>query len=158
MHNAMETDQKWMARALELAAAADLADEVPVGAVLVCEDQIIAEARNDREAVACATRHGELIAIQEACKKLGRWRLNGCTLYVTLEPCLMCAGAIVQARIDRVVIGARDPKAGAVFSLYQVLNDSRLNHRPDVVEGVLASASSELLKSFFQRRRQQNKG
>lgn len=158
MHNKSETDQKWMARALELAAEAAAANEVPVGAVITCDGALIAEARNDKEAIACPTCHAEINVIRAACKKLGRWRLNGCTLFVTLEPCLMCAGAIVQARLDRVVIGARDPKAGAVFSLYEVLADPRLNHRPEVTEGVAAKESSDLLQSFFRRRREEAKG
>ena len=143
-----------MQRALELARQAALKGEVPVGALLVCENSIITEAYNERESKPSALAHAEITALEDGCRKLGRWRLTGCTLYVTLEPCVMCAGAVVQARVDRVVYGARDPKAGAVESLYQVLADPRLNHRPEVVGGVLAEECGRLLSDFFKSRRQ----
>lgn len=146
-------DLKYMARALELAKDAALLDEVPVGAVVVHEGQIVAEAFNLREREAVATRHAELMAIEMACRKLGRWRLTGCTIYVTLEPCLMCAGAIINSRIDRVVFGAVDPKAGAVQSLYSVLADPRLNHRPQVDSGLMAEECGRILSDFFRMKR-----
>ena len=147
------TDEQWMLKALELARKAALADEVPVGVLIVQAGEIIAESYNLRESKAQATAHAEVLAIEAACQKLGRWRLNGCTMYVTLEPCVMCAGALVQSRIDRVVYGAVDPKGGAVESLYQVLSDARLNHQPVVVGGVLAEECGSLLKDFFRAKR-----
>ena len=146
-------DSFYMQRALELAQEAAQRGEVPVGAVVVYDSRIVAEAYNERESRPSALAHAELTAIARACEALGRWRLSGCTLYVTLEPCVMCAGGIVQARVDRVVFGARDPKAGAVESLYQVLADSRLNHRPQVTSGILATECGKLLSDFFKARR-----
>lgn len=148
-----DNDFNFMRHALELAAQAAEAGEVPVGAVVVHDNQVIAEAYNERETRPSALAHAEILALERATEKLGRWRLSGCTLYVTLEPCVMCAGALVQARVDRVVYGATDPKGGAVESLYQVLADSRLNHRPDVKAGVLAPECGTLLSDFFKRRR-----
>lgn len=146
-------DIGYMRQALALASRAAALGEVPVGAVVVCEGQVISEAYNERERLPSALAHAELTALARACEKLGRWRLSGCTLYVTLEPCVMCAGALVQARVDRVVYGARDPKAGAVESLYQVLSDARLNHRPAVVGGVLSDECGTVLSAFFRERR-----
>ena len=146
-------DTDYMRQALSLAARAADSGEVPVGAVIVHENVVIAEAYNEREILASALAHAELTAVARACKQLGRWRLSGCTLYVTLEPCVMCAGALVQARVDRVVYGARDPKGGAVESLYSVLSDARLNHRPVVVGGVLAEECGQVLSAFFAARR-----
>ncbi|MCX6108658.1 MAG: tRNA adenosine(34) deaminase TadA [Proteobacteria bacterium] len=143
-----------MAMALDLARQAALRGEVPVGAVIVKDGQLIASGANAREEFQDALRHAEIDAIGAACKQLGAWRLSGCTLYVTLEPCLMCAGAVHQARIDRVVFGAFDPKAGAMGSLYQVHADVRLNHRLPVTAGVLATECGEVLKAFFRARRQ----
>lgn len=142
-----------MRRALELAALAADKGEVPVGALIVFDNQIITEAYNERETRPSALAHAELTVLAEACAKLNRWRLTGCTLYVTLEPCVMCAGALVQARVARVVYGARDPKAGAVESLYEVLSDARLNHRPEVTGGVLGAECGQVLSAFFQARR-----
>ena len=150
-------DIDYMRQALKLATQAGELGEVPVGAVLVHENQVIAEAYNLRESRPSALAHAELMVLQTGCEKLGRWRLTGCTLYVTLEPCVMCAGALVNARVDRVVYGARDPKAGAVESLYQVLGDQRLNHRPVVEGGVLGDECGKLLSDFFRVRREQNK-
>jgi tRNA(adenine34) deaminase len=147
------SDVNFMRQALELAARAADAGEVPVGAVIVNESGVIAEAYNERESLPSALAHAELTAVRVACEKLGRWRLSGCTLYVTLEPCVMCAGALVNSRIDRVVYGARDPKAGAVESLYQILGDVRLNHRPVVIGGVLADECGAILSAFFKSRR-----
>jgi tRNA(adenine34) deaminase len=142
-----------MRKALELAAVAASKGEVPVGCVVVFDNQVIAEAYNERELKPSALAHAEISAIEKATSQLGRWRLTGCTLYVTLEPCVMCAGALVQARVDRVVYGAKDPKAGAVESLYQILGDARLNHRPEVISGVLAEDCGRLLSEFFRVRR-----
>lgn len=150
-------DVNYMRYALRLAEQAAALGEVPVGALVVCENAVITEAYNEREALPSALAHAELTALRLACEKLGRWRLSGCTLYVTLEPCVMCAGALVQARVDRVVYGARDPKAGAVESLYQVLSDTRLNHRPEVQGGVLAEECGRALSSFFEERRSKSK-
>ncbi len=146
-------DEKYMARALELAFDAARLDEVPVGAVVVHNGRIVGEAFNLREQEAVATKHAELMAIEAACKRLGAWRLSDCILYVTLEPCLMCAGAIINSRINRVVYGARDPKAGAVESLYKVLNDKRLNHRPEVQSGLLEKECGQILSEFFRAKR-----
>lgn len=145
--------EKFMQRALELARHAASVGEVPVGAVVVSEGKIVAEAANQREASLIATHHAEILVIERACQALGRWRLNDCRLYVTLEPCVMCAGAIVHARLEEVVFGARDPKAGAVGSLFNVLADQRMNHRPSVVEGILARECGQILSDFFKERR-----
>lgn len=145
--------QPFMARTIELARQAGAAGEVPIGAVVVCNGEIIAEAANAREASGIATHHAEVMVIDAACKKLGRWRLNDCDLYVTLEPCTMCAGAIVLARFRTVVFGAMDAKAGAVGSLYNVLTDKRLNHQPEVIAGVCAADCGKLLSDFFKARR-----
>src|SRR6187399_2934966 len=123
----------FMRMAIAEAEAALSEEEVPVGAVIVHEDQVVAAAHNQREQLRDPTAHAEMIAITQAAESLGSWRLEGCTLYVTLEPCPMCAGAILQARIPEVVYGAPDPKAGAVQTLYQLLSDPRLNHRPQTV-------------------------
>jgi len=139
--------------ALAQAESAAAIDEVPVGAVVVCDDRVLAAARNEREALRDPTAHAEMIAITQAASALGSWRLDGCTLYVTLEPCPMCAGAIVQARIPRLVYGAADPKAGAVRSLFRLCDDLRLNHRAEITEGVLAERCGRLLSEFFQRQR-----
>jgi tRNA(adenine34) deaminase len=146
--------ERFMRRALALAEEAAEAGEAPVGAVIVREGTIIAEARNQREELRDPTAHAEMIAITQAAAALGSWRLEGCTLYVTLEPCPMCAGAIVQARIPQLVYGASDPKAGAVRSLYQLATDARLNHRCEIIEGVLAAPCGAVLTEFFRQRRQ----
>ena len=142
-----------MRHALELARQAAENGEVPVGAILVSGDVRIAEASNLREQCGNPIAHAEMLAIQAASEKIGNWRFTDTTLYVTLEPCPMCAGAIVLARIPKVVYGATDPKSGAAGTLYNILQDERLNHRVEVVSGVLAEESSALLKSFFQQRR-----
>ena len=143
--------------ALDEAAAALAEEEVPVGAVIVHEDRIIASAHNQREQLRDPTAHAEMIAITQAAETLGSWRLDGCTLYVTLEPCPMCAGAILQARIPTVVYGATDPKGGAVHTLYQLLSDPRLNHRVQTVGGVLLGPCGEILSRFFQAQRRLGK-
>ena len=147
----------WMRRALRLAQQAAEEGEVPVGALVLQGDRVIAEAWNQREQLRDPTAHAEMIAITQAAEAAGTWRLEGCTLYVTLEPCPMCAGAIVQARIPTVVFGATDPKAGAVVSLYRLLQDERLNHRCDVVGGILAEPCGRILTEFFQRQRAMGK-
>lgn len=143
--------------ALAEAASAAQKQEVPIGAIVVLGGEVISSAHNLKETKTQAIAHAEILAIEAACRKLGRWRLNDCTIFVTLEPCLMCAGAIIQSRIGRVVYGCRDLKAGAVSSLYNTLNDERLNHRPEVVSGVREAACSEVLKSFFSRLRRNSK-
>jgi len=142
-----------MTLALAQAEAALVEDEVPVGAVIVQGDSLLAAAHNGREQLRDPTAHAEMIAITQAAAALGSWRLEGCTLYVTLEPCPMCAGAILQARIPRVVYGADDPKAGAVHSLFQLLGDPRLNHRAEVLGGVLAEPCGKILSNFFSQKR-----
>ncbi len=147
----------FMQLALQEAEYALAENEVPVGAVIVHEGRIIAAAHNQREQLRDPTAHAEMIAITQAAALRGSWRLDGCTLYVTLEPCPMCAGAIVQARIPTVVYGAADPKAGAVQTLYRLLDDPRLNHRAQIVSGVLAEACGQVLTRFFQQQRQLGK-
>ncbi len=145
------SDEEFMKMALEEAEKAASMGEVPIGAVIVHEGQVIARGFNRKETSPSALHHAEILAISEATQKLGRWRLTGCTMYVTLEPCLMCAGALVQARLDRVVFGALDAKAGAVQSLYQALSDVRLNHRPEILGEVYAEPCSKILKRFFEK-------
>jgi tRNA(adenine34) deaminase len=146
-----------MRLALREAEAAAAEDEVPIGAVILRGGQVIASAHNQREQLRDPTAHAEMIAITQAAGVLGDWRLEGCTLYVTLEPCPMCAGAIVLARIPRVVYGAADPKAGAAQSLFQLLSDARLNHRAEVTAGVLAEECGKLLSRFFEQKRREGK-
>ena len=145
---------RWMRLALEEARAAAEEDEVPVGAVVVAAGRVIASAHNQRERLGDPTAHAEMIALTQAAAAVGSWRLEQCTLYVTLEPCPMCAGAIVQARVPRVVWGAADPKAGAVESLYRLFEDPRLNHRVDHVGRVLADECGRILSDFFRGKRQ----
>lgn len=152
-----EKDRKFMQLALEEAQKAAVLGEVPIGAVLVFEGEIIARAHNLRETTQNATTHAELMVIQEACAKIGSWRLEETTLYVTLEPCPMCAGAILQSRVPRVVYGARDMKAGCVDSLYRLLNDNRFNHECEVTEGVLAEECGQILTDFFRALRERKK-
>ncbi len=149
--------EHFMKLALVEAEAALAEDEVPVGAVIVHGDRVIASAHNQREQLRDPTAHAEMIAITQAAEALGSWRLEGCTLYVTLEPCPMCAGAILQARVDVLVFGAPDPKAGAVQTLYELLNDSRLNHRTQTAGGVLLEECGGILTRFFQSQRRLGK-
>ncbi|MFC3545529.1 MULTISPECIES: nucleoside deaminase [Nonomuraea] len=143
-----------MRQALAEAAAAGERGEVPVGAVVLGPSgEVLAAAGNDRESAADPTGHAEVLALRAAARRRGAWRLDGCTLVVTLEPCTMCAGAAVLARVDRIVYGAVDEKGGAVGSLWDVVRDRRLNHRPEVVMGVLAEESAAVLKKFFGTRR-----
>ncbi len=148
-----KTDEYWMEHALALAKNAESLGEVPIGCVIVKDGEIVSEAHNLRETSQRAVAHAELLAIDEACRKLNSWRLVGCTLYVTLEPCVMCAGAIVLARLDRVVFGAFDPKGGCAGSLLNLLKEQRFNHRPEVVSGVKQEECGELLRSFFRKLR-----
>ncbi len=150
-------DKQWMAQALVLAQKAASQGEVPVGALIVKDGQVISQGLNCRESQANPLGHAELIAIEEAAKKLGAWRLIDCTLYVTLEPCVMCAGALVQSRVSRVVIGALDPKGGGLCSLYQIGSDTRLNHQFEITQGVSEKECSEILTEFFKKRRMENK-
>jgi tRNA(adenine34) deaminase len=149
--------ETYMRLALTEAQRAFEEDEAPIGAVIVHEDRVIAAAHNQREQLHDPTAHAEMIAITQAAEARESWRLDGCTLYVTLEPCPMCAGAIVQARITTVVYGAADPKAGAVRSLYNLLDDPRLNHRCQIVPGVLAGPCGQILSQFFQQQRRLGK-
>lgn len=142
-----------MEEALALARRAGQEGDVPVGAVVVYEGRVVGRGLNRREAWGDPTAHAEMLAIREAAAARGGWRLSGCDLYVTLEPCAMCAGAVVLARIDRVVFGAADPKSGAAGSLMNLLQDPRLNHQADVVAGVMAEESGALLRDFFRARR-----
>ena len=147
-----------MEMALEEAGLAASEDEVPVGAVIVERARgIIARAHNQRERLNDPTAHAEMIAITQAAQALGTWRLDNCVLYVTLEPCPMCAGAVVQARLPRVVYGCPDPKAGACDTLYRITADPRLNHRAEVVAGVLADRCAAVLSAFFRQRRAEGK-
>jgi len=149
--SAMERDSAMMRRAIELAKEAAAIDEVPVGALVyeTATGRVLGEGFNRREVDEDPTAHAELIAIREAARAIGDWRLNHCTLVVTLEPCAMCAGLIVNARVGRLVYGADDPRAGAVRTLYQIVTDDRLNHRAEVVGGVMAVECAGLLKGFF---------
>lgn len=155
----MSQDEFWMRKALELARQAGQKDEVPVGAILVAADgkTVLAKGMNRREEWTTPLGHAELITLHRAAKKQASWRLVDSTLYVTLEPCLMCAGALVQARVKRVVFGALDPKAGAVHSLYKVLEDPRLNHRCEVEGGLLAGECGQILKDYFKEKREKKK-
>lgn len=152
----MTKDEFYMGKAIEEAKIAYAVGEIPIGAVIIYKKRAIARAYNLRESLPCATAHAELLAIEKACRALGRWRLTGCTLYVTTEPCPMCAGAIVNSRLDRVVYGCADPKAGAVRSLFQLVDSPSLNHRAAVTAGVRAEECAALLKKFFKERRQKD--
>ena len=145
-------DEQLMREAISLAKAAEEIDEVPVGAVAVRDGKIIATAFNTRESSKCATHHAEILAIERACAALGGWRLPGVTLYVTMEPCAMCAGAIINARIERVVYGAKDLRFGAFGSAVD-LNEVGLNHKPEVVGGVLGDECRDILSAYFKRKR-----
>jgi tRNA(adenine34) deaminase len=146
-------DAHWMAEALAEAEHATAHGDVPVGAVVVVGGEVVGRGHNRREVDRDPTAHAEILALREAAATIGDWRLAGATLYVTLEPCVMCAGAIVLARIDRLVFGADDPKAGAVGALYDIPRDPRLNHQVEVVRGVAEHASAALLRAFFATRR-----
>ncbi len=149
-------DEKFMRVAIDAAKIAEENGDVPIGAVIVYKEQIIGKAYNQRQQLQDPTAHAEIIALTQAAAALENWHLNGCTMYVTLEPCPMCAGALVLARMDRLVYGCDDPKTGAVKSLYNIVQDGRLNHRLEVTSGVLADECTQLLQQFFQNRRGQN--
>lgn len=144
-----EKDLEYMQLALERAKLAPALGEVPIGAVLVLDGQVLAQVHNFREVWQDPTAHAEVVAIREAATKLGSWRLTGTTLYVTVEPCSMCAGAIIQSRVSRLVFGTKDPKAGACGSVFNLPDERRLNHRVQVVGGVLERESQELVQAFF---------
>jgi len=149
----LEQDQKFMQVAFDEAESAKALGEVPIGAVIVFEDEIIGRGRNLRETSNDPTTHAEMVAIRQAAEHVGHWRLLDCTLYVTLEPCVMCMGAIILARIPRLVYACRDPKAGAVGSIYDFAQDERFNHKVEVTEGVLGAKCSQLLSGFFRELR-----
>ncbi|MDA1016586.1 MAG: tRNA adenosine(34) deaminase TadA [Planctomycetota bacterium] len=155
--NPLQPHDRWMYAALQQAREAFDVDEVPVGAVIIHEGRVIAEAFNQRESLNDPTAHAEMIAITQAAETLGSWRLLDCALYVTLEPCPMCAGAIVQARIPTLIYGTTDTKAGACHTLYQITNDIRLNHQASVIGGVLADECRGLLQEFFAIQRAKGK-
>jgi tRNA(adenine34) deaminase len=152
----MQTDEFYMEAAIAEALVAESIDEVPVGAVIVRDGEIIASAHNTREQTKCATHHAEILAIEEACRKMGGWRLPGVTLYVTMEPCAMCAGAIINARVPRVVFGTRDIRFGAFGSLID-LSAVALNHKPEVVGGVLEEETRDILTQYFRKKRSKAK-
>ena len=152
-HAADALDEQYMRLALEEARAAAAEGEVPIGAVVVCDGEVVARAHNRREVDHDPSAHAEFAAMVLASRALGRWRLTGCTVYVTLEPCLMCAGLMINARIDRCVFGAHDPKGGALGTLYDVSHDERLNHEFEVEGGVLADECAQELRTFFRARR-----
>lgn len=153
----LNQDEKYMYMAIMEAKKAREIGEVPIGAVIVFENEIIATGYNVRETTQSTLAHAELVAIKEANKKIGSWRLEDCTLYVTLEPCPMCAGAIIQSRIKRVVYGAKDPKAGCAGTLMNLLDENRFNHQAELITGVLEEECSSLLTSFFRELRKQKK-
>ncbi len=148
-----DADRRYMRMALDQAVLGQALGEVPIGAVVILDGQVVAQAHNLREAWQDPTAHAEVVAIREAANRLGTWRLTGATLYVTLEPCSMCAGAMILARIGRLVFGAMDPKAGACGSMFNIPEDRRLNHRIEVSSGVMEPESQALLQAFFKRLR-----
>ena len=154
--NDLATDQRYMRTAIDQAYIAEENGDVPIGCVIVHENRVIAKAYNQREQLHDPTAHAEIIALTQAAEYIGNWRLHDCTIYVTLEPCPMCAGALVLGRLDRLVYGTDDPKTGAVKSLYNIVQDERLNHRLEVTSGILADDCKAQLQAFFQRRRQEN--
>ena len=149
------SDEEWMQEALQEAQRAALKGEVPVGCIIVKDNVEVVRAHNLRETSQDPTAHAEILALRQASETLGRWRLHDATLYVTLEPCPMCAGALVNARISRLVFGCHDPKAGGCETLFHIGSDERLNHRFEIVSGVKAEESAEMLRSFFRARRKQ---
>jgi tRNA(adenine34) deaminase len=150
-------EEKYMLEALKEAKKAEELQEVPIGAVIVLKDEIIARAHNLRETTQNAITHAETLAIQEACEKVGTWRLENAELYVTLEPCPMCSGAIIMSRIKKVIYGARDPKAGCAGTLMNLLQDNRFNHRCEVESGILEEQCGTILTQFFQKLRHRKK-
>ena len=154
--NSPSTDERYMQIAIDQAHIAEENGDVPIGCVIVYKDRVIAKAYNQREQLHDPTAHAEIIALTQAAEFIENWRLHACTLYVTLEPCPMCAGALVLGRLDRVVYGTDDPKTGAVRSLYELVEDSRLNHQLEVTNGVMQDECKNQLQTFFQRRREEN--
>ncbi|WP_049627754.1 tRNA adenosine(34) deaminase TadA [Bacillus sp. JFL15] len=150
-------DEYYMREAVKEAKKAEVKGEVPIGAVLVLHDEIVARAHNLRETEQRSLAHAEMLAIDEACRKLGTWRLEDAVLYVTLEPCPMCAGAVVLSRVDKVVFGAFDPKGGCTGTLMNLLQEERFNHQAEVVSGVLEEECGEMLSAFFRKLRRQKK-
>lgn len=150
------SDEHYMKMAIDQAYIAEENGDVPIGCVIVYENRVIAKAYNQREQLHDPTAHAEIIALTQAAAFIGNWRLHGCTIYVTLEPCPMCAGALVLGRLDRLVYGTDDPKTGAVQSLYNIVQDDRLNHRLEVTAGVMQAECKDQLQAFFQRRRIEN--
>ena len=150
----MEKEIKYMKEALKEAKKAELIDEVPIGCVIVKDDKIIARGHNQRETNQSPIGHAEIIAINKASKKLKSWRLEGCDIYVTLEPCIMCSGAIIQSRINKVYYGASDPKGGALGSSINVLEANNINHHPEVISGVLKEECSSIITNYFKAKRQ----
>lgn len=148
-------DEKYMKEAIKEAKKAWAKDEVPIGAVIVKDGKVIARAHNLRESKQIATAHAEIIAIEKACKKIGSWRLNDCTLYVTLEPCAMCSGAMILSRVDRIVYGASDLKGGCVDSCIKMYEQQGFNHYPEVTSGILKDECSSMLTTFFKNKRNQ---
>jgi tRNA(adenine34) deaminase len=149
-------DNYYMGLALDEAQKAYDIGEVPIGAVLIMDGQVVASGHNMRESWHDATAHAEMIAIREACKRLGRWRLTGLTLYVTIEPCPMCAGALVMSRVDRLVYGSADVKAGAIESIFNIAQNEALNHSMMVTAGIRADECAQIMKDFFRQRRKKN--
>ena len=150
----MDLNEKYMRAAMKEAHKAELKDEVPIGAVIVCDGKIIARAHNTRQTKQISTHHAEILCIEKACRKLNSWRLEGCDLYVTLQPCPMCAGAIQQSRIRKVVFGAYDPKGGFFGSNFNINEVKGLNHYPEVEGGILKEETAQLLKDFFKKKRE----
>lgn len=153
----MDKSEKFMKEAIKLAKKAEMLDEVPIGCIIVKDDVIISRGYNLREKKQLSTAHAEIIAIEKACKKLGTWRLEDCTLYVTLEPCPMCSGAILQSRIKEVVYGAKDPKGGCLDSCMKMYEVPGFNHYPKVYGGILEEECASLLKTFFKQKREKKK-
>jgi tRNA(adenine34) deaminase len=151
-----QIDERYMRMAIDAALVAEENGDVPIGTVIVYENRVIGRAYNQREQLKDPTAHAEIIALTQAAAFVQSWRLHGCTIYVTLEPCPMCAGALVLARLDRLVYGCPDPKTGACGSLYDIVRDGRLNHRLEVTAGVLADDCTRLLQDFFKQRRRGN--
>ena len=151
-----QIDERYMRMAIDAAHIAEENGDVPIGAVIVYQDRVIGRAYNQREQLTDPTAHAEIVALTQAATFVESWRLHGCTIYVTLEPCPMCAGALVLGRLDRLVYGCDDPKAGACGSLYDIVRDERLNHRLEVTAGILAQDCAALLQTFFRARRPNN--
>ena len=150
----MKTEIKFMKEAIKEAKKAELIDEVPIGCVIVKDDKVIARGHNVRETKKTPLGHAEIIAIDKASKKLGAWRLQDCDIYITLEPCIMCAGAIIQSRIRHVYYGAKDPKGGAIESSINVLEAKNINHHPEITSGLLEEECSNIISQYFKRKRE----